>query len=296
MREDLLPFVRVIIPVYEDWERLNICLEALDEQTYPADNFEVVVVDNGSNTVPVPGSYKFPLSVKVCQKPGSYAARNLGLSGSHADIFAFTDADCIPEPGWIENGVKVLQEPRHSYDLAAGRIKLFAKNTTQPTAAELFELSLEFDQERSVKRKGSAVTANLFVSQNAMQKLGGFDENLKSGGDIDFTKRGRIAGFSIIYVKDAVVQHPARTSLKELYKKSRRKAGGDIDKRQGWGKVLYLISIAKPPIRKAIRIMRTEDLSVIERIRAIGVLCMVRAAESHEWFNIVVRRKPSIRR
>ncbi len=44
------PFVSVIIPVYNDTERLQRCLDALEEQTYPADRYEVVVVDNGSDT------------------------------------------------------------------------------------------------------------------------------------------------------------------------------------------------------------------------------------------------------
>ncbi len=42
--------------------------------------------------------------------PGSYAARNQGLSQARGNIVAFTDADCIPNPDWIEKGVRTLQK------------------------------------------------------------------------------------------------------------------------------------------------------------------------------------------
>ncbi|NJR32909.1 MAG: glycosyltransferase, partial [Chamaesiphon sp. CSU_1_12] len=42
-------FVSVIIPVFNDAERLRLCLEALQNQTYPQNLYEVIVVDNGSN-------------------------------------------------------------------------------------------------------------------------------------------------------------------------------------------------------------------------------------------------------
>jgi len=47
---EILPFVSVIIPVYNDNSRLQTCLDALGHQTYPSDRLEVIVVDNGSCT------------------------------------------------------------------------------------------------------------------------------------------------------------------------------------------------------------------------------------------------------
>ena len=43
-----LPFVSVVIPVYNDADRLALCLRALEAQTYPRERFEIVVADNGS--------------------------------------------------------------------------------------------------------------------------------------------------------------------------------------------------------------------------------------------------------
>ena len=43
------PFVSIMIPVYNDRDRLTLCLAALEHQTYPKDQYEVIVIDNGSD-------------------------------------------------------------------------------------------------------------------------------------------------------------------------------------------------------------------------------------------------------
>ena len=45
------PTVSVIVPHYNDLERLNICLDALGGQTFPVDRFEIIVADNDSCNV-----------------------------------------------------------------------------------------------------------------------------------------------------------------------------------------------------------------------------------------------------
>jgi glycosyltransferase involved in cell wall biosynthesis len=42
-------FISVIIPVFNDAEPLKTCLEALENQTYPKDLYEVIVIDNASD-------------------------------------------------------------------------------------------------------------------------------------------------------------------------------------------------------------------------------------------------------
>ena len=103
-------FVSVIIPVYNDSKRLKICLAALENQTFPQKQYEVIVIDNGSqeDIRSVTNQYKQAVIYTEFQT-GSYAARNKGISVSKGDILAFTDSDCIPASDWIENGVARLQ-------------------------------------------------------------------------------------------------------------------------------------------------------------------------------------------
>src|ERR1044071_6513252 len=105
-----LPFVSVIVPVWNDSARLDRCLRALEEQTYPGDLYEVVVVDNGSDEPLGPVIERHGRASLVREtKPGSYAARNTGLAHARGEVVAFTDADCLPAPDWIEQGVARLR-------------------------------------------------------------------------------------------------------------------------------------------------------------------------------------------
>ncbi|MBO1348747.1 MAG: glycosyltransferase family 2 protein [Hormoscilla sp. GUM202] len=99
--------VSVIIPVYNDAEPLRTCLECLENQTYPKESYEVIVVDNASqsDTASVVNEFSQAM-ITYEKKPGSYAARNKGISVAKGEIIAFTDADCIPAADWIEKGVE----------------------------------------------------------------------------------------------------------------------------------------------------------------------------------------------
>ena len=75
------PFVSVIIPVYNDPIRLQTCLQALEDQTYPKSSYEVIVVDNGSDESIEPIVAEFSQAKATYKaQPGSYAASNKGIS------------------------------------------------------------------------------------------------------------------------------------------------------------------------------------------------------------------------
>ena len=102
-------FVSVIIPVFNDTEKLQLCLKALENQTYPQELYEIIVIDNNSdrNITEVTKQFK-QVSLTQESKRGSYAARNQGIKIARGDLLAFTDSDCIPTANWLENGVNKL--------------------------------------------------------------------------------------------------------------------------------------------------------------------------------------------
>src|SRR5690606_20439025 len=170
------PYVSVIIPVYNDPARLRLCLEALDRQSYPADRYEVLVVDNGSEP-PVRDVLAEVLArrphVRLLEeaRPGSYAARNLGISEARGDILAFTDSDCIPEARWIEEGVRALRNLPDG-GLVGGRIEVFAADPARPRAVELYEMAVAFDQRKNIEVRRFAVTANAFTTRGVVERIG----------------------------------------------------------------------------------------------------------------------------
>lgn len=228
-----LPRVSVIVPVYNDVVRLRRCLAALARQSYPADRYDVLVVDNGSTedlAPAVPDVAGFRLLRE--ERPGSYAARNTGLAATDAELLAFTDSDCLPMDDWLEAGVRALTvDP--TVDAVGGRILLTFRSGGPVSPAEHFEAVTGFPQERYVREMSFAATANLFVRRAALDRVGPFDEQLKSGGDVEFGKRLTAGGGRLRYDAGPVVEHPARHTWGQLRIKTVRVAQGVSDRTGG---------------------------------------------------------------
>lgn len=217
-------FVTVIIPTYNDWKRLGVCLDALRRQSYPAESFEVLVVNNNPDDE-VPVTLDIPSNTSILRepRPGSYAARNAALRAAKGNIIAFTDSDCIPDTDWIRNAVSHF-EKHPGCSRIGGEVVLFPKNG-KTSVAEKYDQLFFFQQESHVKNLGSAVTANLFVYRSVFEAVGYFDEGKMSNGDIDWGMKSNKAGYRIDYLRNVIVKHPAR-SLRELIKKEKRLIGG----------------------------------------------------------------------
>ncbi|MGF1492536.1 MAG: glycosyltransferase [Microcoleaceae cyanobacterium] len=226
MNRDEANLVSVIIPVYNDAERLKHCLQALQQQTYRQEHYEVIVIDNNSeeDIAAVVQNYS---QVRVVKEPmrGSYAARNSGISHAQGEILAFTDADCIPDPTWIERGTECLLALDRP-GLIAGEIKIFFKQPDQPTAPELYDSLTNLQQKKIAEQAHFAATANLFTFKQVFDEIGLFNPQLKSGGDSEWGKRAFSQGYPVVYATDACVAHPARDSMAQLYKKVARVRSG----------------------------------------------------------------------
>ena len=154
---DWTPLVSVIVPVFDDAERLASCLSALQAQTYPTDRYEVVVVDNGSREdlgAVVAGFQGFGFVRE--DRVGSYAARNKGIEASKGEVLAFTDADCLPDPGWIEAGVRALAG-RPEWRAVGGPIEMFAQDADRLTPFDLHDLVWGLPRRGDTAKKVSRV-------------------------------------------------------------------------------------------------------------------------------------------
>ncbi|MBT5057505.1 MAG: glycosyltransferase [Gemmatimonadetes bacterium] len=94
--------ISVVIPTRNQAPRLALVLAGLDVQTFAADRFEVIVVDDGcqDETVEMLGHRRSSFSLRrIGGRPvGRNAARNLGIEAAHGVLTVFLDADALPEP------------------------------------------------------------------------------------------------------------------------------------------------------------------------------------------------------
>lgn len=221
-----IPFVSIIIPVYNAESTLSMCLESIRKLDYPQDKFEVIVIDNGSNdgSIKIAGRFEVKMFSETFQS--SYAARNKGIKEAKGELIAFTDADCVVTPGWLKNLVKEWDDK--SIGCFAGEIEAY-----QPkTLVEKFS-----DRTGILGQKSTlfcsylpyAQTANSAYRREVFDKVGLFNTEIVSGGDADIAWRmQKRLGLKIEFVPEALVYHKHRTSIKELYNQFKKYEHGKI--------------------------------------------------------------------
>ena len=279
-------FVSVIIPVLNNISGLRQTLSALDSQTYSPKLYEVIVVDNGSkeNLAEVIRDYQ-QAKLAYEPQPGSYVARNKGISIARGEILAFTDSDCIPEPDWLTNGVKQLMSTDNC-GLVAGKINFFYQNPARPTSVELYDSATFLDQKRYVREHQYGATANMFTWKKVMDAVGNFNASLKSGGDKEWGKRVARHGYNLVYGEDSCIAHPARHSIKEISQKiARTRMGGyeadlsSADRKLSfyWHQLITILWRLKPPTRTAANKFNslTYPLNLLQKIKLLFTILLI---------------------
>ncbi|CAD5260339.1 MULTISPECIES: glycosyltransferase [Halomonadaceae] len=264
------PRASVIVPTYHDWARLKLCVNALKNQTFPQDDFEVIIVNNAPEDTP-PVDFSLPHNFCIIKegKPGSYAARNAALKLAKGEIIAFTDSDCIPDPYWLEAAVNHFDK---GVERIAGKIELFFKSD-KLTLVEIYEKAFAFDQEKYAQT-GGAATANMITLAKHFETVGLFNDTLMSGGDNEWGWRAKDKGISIEYAPDVIVNHPARADMKAMLKKRKRVIGGEVCNKNNASKNTFFLILLKGyfPPRRQLNIFGRKGLSFSRKFLAY-LLC-----------------------
>lgn len=210
--------ISVIIPVYNDAERLGRLLDALRrQQVAPA---ETIVVDDGSGDASA--DVAVAAGVRCLRQPGNRgpaAARNAGARAAGGEILAFTDSDCTPHPDWIGAVGRHLSE--EAADALMGRV-LLPPSTRLGDAISALGFpaggSVGFERIWPVAPDGCTVslsTCNCAIRADRFHHMGGFDRRFPFAGGEDSYLAYRIvaAGRRILYCPDMVVTHDARDDL-----------------------------------------------------------------------------------
>jgi len=210
------PFVSILIPVLNADNTIGQVIQKVFDQTYSPDNYEIIVIDNGScdKTVRIITEYPVKLIYETTS-PNSYLARNRGLANARGEIIAFIDADCFPEREWLETLVKPFHNDR--IGVVAGEVLSYLPNNH---IQAFYEFSGLLEQRLKVEGDNPAIaTANVAIRKQIFDIVGKFDDNFRWGGDNDFGRRiQNNTDYRITFEPDAIVYHFHRKSFKAFMK------------------------------------------------------------------------------
>ncbi|BAY85249.1 family 2 glycosyl transferase [Calothrix parasitica NIES-267] len=215
------PEVSVVIPIYNGTADLPELINCLLAQTYPKDKVEYLLVDNNSND----GTFELlklalentPVKIRALSEneiQSSYAARNTGIREAEGEIIAFTDADCRPQPQWLDELVQPFIND--NIVIVAGEITALPAYSLLEKYADRQET---LSQKHTLANKFCAYgqTANLAIRRFALEKAGLFRPYLTTGGDADICWRIlQLEIGNLEFAPQAIVQHRHRSTLKEL--------------------------------------------------------------------------------
>ena len=224
----------VIVPIYNGEQDLPGLLDCLMAQTYPAQQVEYLLVNNGSSdrtpAILATATTDFAtkgLTFKALSEPNiqsSYAARNVGIRIAQGEFLAFTDADCYPNPNWLAALIRPFTNP--TVGLVAGKISALPGKTWVEKYSECKDM---LSQEHTLKNafKPYGQTANLAIRTEALTQVGLFRPYLTTGGDADICWRvqeksetvGPESGgaWQLHSAPDAIIQHRHRQTIKGLH-------------------------------------------------------------------------------
>ena len=203
------PFVSVVVPTYERPASLRRCLAALADSTYPADRFEVVVVDDGGSTslAPVVDELRSRLAITLLEQrnAGPAAARNAGAARARGDLLAFTDDDCLPESDWLS---LLVDAHRATPDrLLGGRTVNHLPSNPYAATSQLV-IDLVYEQCNPRPAQATFFTANnMAVPAALFRETGGFDARFRAAEDRELCHRWLAHRRGRTYVPEAVVRH-----------------------------------------------------------------------------------------
>lgn len=221
-RKITTPFISVIIPTHNRLSQLKQVLACLAQQTYPAPQFEVIVIDDGSEdgtadylaTLAVEGKMRY--ISQLAQGPAT--ARNRGVELARGDIVAFTDDDCLPETTWLTALAETYTTATDDLVAVGGRVENVADGHWLYQFYALQKRHGEPNQ--TVPRYLD--TANASFQRAVFLAMGGFDERipLAAGEDVDLGLRLTLAGYGLTINPQALVWHTGHTTLRQFMRHS----------------------------------------------------------------------------
>lgn len=180
--------VSVIVSTKNEENNIENCLKSVKNQEYPAENIEIIVVDNNSSDrtqeiIRAERKRLALLNLKVFNRgPERSAQKNFGVSQARGEYFLHLDADMELSPNLIRECVSEVQSDK---SLVALYIPEIVSGKSFFSKVRRFERSFY---------NGTVIDGVRFIQREKFLKVGGFDEKMYSCEDWDLDKRMKKIG------------------------------------------------------------------------------------------------------
>lgn len=215
--------ISVVIPTYNRKDKLMKVLNAFCRQSF--DDFEVVIVDDGSNdgTGDMISKINLPFKIKYLfqHNKGPAAARNLGISHTQGDIIFFTGDDIISSSNLLSEHIK-----KHNVEdkkiAVLGYTKWLPQIKMTPFRRYISNYHFAYSSIKDENNVdwGLFYTSNISVHKSFLESVGLFDEDFPYAAyeDTELSYRLVRQGLKIIFNKNALAYHDHEISFKDYQK------------------------------------------------------------------------------
>ena len=293
------PAISVIIPTFNRPRELANCLAAFERSNYPADQFEIIVVDDGSVVSPEStlALINKRLDVKLIRQAnaGPSTARNAGARRASGHILAFTDDDCAPAADWLRQiALRFITEP--DCIIVGGRtLNSLSDNIFSAVSQHIVDIGCAHHNKDPNDARFFTAN-NLAVRAADFFRVGGFDSSFGNTASEDRELCGRWLhhGYRMIYVPEATMYHAHRLTFRTFCRQHFNYGRGalllqKIRRQQGW-------QLFKPDPRYYARLLRSSLYAgpVARVVLVVALLVTAQAASAlgmaTQWINQERRR------
>ncbi|MFM7443395.1 MAG: glycosyltransferase [Tabrizicola sp.] len=228
----------VIVPAHNEERVIHGCLDSLTQVDYPADRYEVIVINDrsrdGTGAIADEFAARFPF-VRVIHRPndaapGKPAALLDAINASTSEILVFFDADYLPPPQIIRRLVAPFADPLVGATM--GRVVPYNANANMLTKLLDLERRGGYVVDQEVRHRmallpqfGGTTGA---VRRSALDAVGGWN-TISLAEDTDLTYRLFIAGMKVAYVASAECYEESPETWQVRYRQVKRWAIGHND-------------------------------------------------------------------
>lgn len=206
----------IIIPAKNEEQVIGTCLQHIADLDFRADDFEVILADNGSTdrTLEIFRSWSDRLNLSAVERPGvSIAAlRNAAATISRGTLLGFLDADCLVPRNWLKDAEDFLE---------GADSKIVGAHFRIPHDSSWIARCWFDDEHSNCAGATSYVpSGDLLVSRSTFDHIGGFDESLQTNEDYEFCQRAKRTGSSVYAFPQLEVIHLGTPqSISAFYRK-----------------------------------------------------------------------------